>query len=163
MSTYRRMLRYLAAATSGRTACSPSSSCSRSARIESSVPFLIKFTFDQVFTKQRAETLPSRGGCGPRPRRSLRGGVGFVADYLNDWIGQRVVTDMRNELTTHLQQLDLAFFNRQRAGQIVSRVTADVTLVRSSRDRRRRAPSSRTPRPSSAWSRSRSTWTGCWP
>src|SRR5262249_48633064 len=49
-----------------------------------------------------------------------------------DWVGQRVVTDMRNELTTHLQELDLAYFNRQRAGQIVSRVTADVTLVRSS-------------------------------
>ncbi|HKA30317.1 MAG TPA: ABC transporter ATP-binding protein, partial [Candidatus Binatia bacterium] len=62
----------------------------------------------------------------------LRGIVGFVAGYLNDWVGQRVVTDMRNELTTHLQELDLAYFNRQRAGQIVSRVTADVTLVRSS-------------------------------
>jgi ATP-binding cassette, subfamily B, bacterial MsbA len=35
-------------------------------------------------------------------------------------------------VTAHLQTLDLAFFNGQRAGQIVSRVTADVTLVRGS-------------------------------
>ena len=39
---------------------------------------------------------------------------------------QRVITDLRNQLTAHMQTLDLAFFNRQRAGQIVSRVTADV-------------------------------------
>jgi len=60
----------------------------------------------------------------------LRGGLSFGSGYLTDWIGQRVITDLRNELTRHMQSLDLAFFNRQRAGQIVSRVTADVTLVR---------------------------------
>src|SRR5439155_112311 len=60
----------------------------------------------------------------------LRGGLDFGSEYLTDWIGQRVVTDLRNELTVHMQRLDLAFFNRQRAGQIVSRVTTDVSLVR---------------------------------
>jgi subfamily B ATP-binding cassette protein MsbA len=60
----------------------------------------------------------------------LRGVLGFGSAYLTDWIGQRVITDLRNELTAHMQTLDLSFFNRQRAGQIVSRITADVTLVR---------------------------------
>src|SRR5437867_13028378 len=60
-----------------------------------------------------------------------RGGFDFGASYLTDWIGQRVMTDLRNQLTAHMQRLDLAFFNRRRAGQIVSRVTADVALVRS--------------------------------
>src|SRR2546426_5615089 len=58
------------------------------------------------------------------------GGFDFGASYLTDWIGQRVMTDLRNQLTAHMQRLDLAFFNRRRAGQIVSRVTADVALVR---------------------------------
>src|SRR5207247_1061000 len=60
----------------------------------------------------------------------LRGGLDLTSEYLTDWIGQRVVTDLRDQLTTHIQRLDLAFFNRQRAGQIVSRVTTDVSLVR---------------------------------
>jgi subfamily B ATP-binding cassette protein MsbA len=60
----------------------------------------------------------------------LRGAFGFGGGYLMDWVGQRVITDLRNEITQHMQRLDLAFFNKQRAGQLVSRVTADVTLVR---------------------------------
>src|SRR5262249_59289465 len=42
-----------------------------------------------------------------------------------------VVTDMRNELPAHLQDLAVAFSSGQRAGQGGSRVMADVTLVRS--------------------------------
>jgi subfamily B ATP-binding cassette protein MsbA len=60
----------------------------------------------------------------------VRGFLDFGAQYLTDWIGGRVVTDMRKQLTAHLQALDLAYFNRRRAGQIVSRVMADVALVR---------------------------------
>jgi ATP-binding cassette, subfamily B, bacterial MsbA len=97
--------------------------------VESSIPFLAKFTFDQVFTQQHADALPY-AVVGVFVAALVRGGLDFGADYLTDWIGQRVVTDLRNQLTSHMQRLDLAFFNRQRAGQIVSRVTADVTLVR---------------------------------
>ena len=98
--------------------------------VESSIPFLAKFVFDQVFTQQHAEALPF-AVAGVFAAGIVRGGLDFGADYLTDWIGQRVVTDIRNQLTAHMQRLDLTFFNRQRAGQIVSRVTADVTLVRS--------------------------------
>jgi len=97
--------------------------------IESAIPFLAKFTFDQVFTQHHAEALPL-AVIAVFVAAVLRGVFDFGADYLTDWIGQRVVTDLRNVLTAHMQQLDLAFFNRQRAGQVVSRITADVSLVR---------------------------------
>jgi subfamily B ATP-binding cassette protein MsbA len=97
--------------------------------LESAIPFLAKFTFDQVFTHHHIEALPL-AVFGVLSAGILRGGFSFGAGYLTDWVGQRVVTDIRNQLTAHLQRLDLAYFNRQRAGQIVSRVTADVTLVR---------------------------------
>src|SRR5256886_13663541 len=97
--------------------------------VESSIPFLAKFTFDQVFTQQHGEALPL-AVVGVLVLAVLRSGLDFGSEYLTDWIGQRVVTDLRNELTVHMQRLDLAFFNRQRAGQIVSRVTTDVSLVR---------------------------------
>jgi subfamily B ATP-binding cassette protein MsbA len=130
MSTYSRMLRYLRPYVWPHMVLAVLFMLAFSG-IESSVPFLIKFTFDQVFTRQQPEHLQLAVGLA-LALALLRGGVGFVAGYLNDWVGQRIVTDLRNELTTHLQRLDLAFFNKQRAGQIVSRVTADVTLVRSS-------------------------------
>ena len=97
--------------------------------VETSVPFIAKYTFDQVFNQQHPEALPLvvvlvLGAA------FLRGGLDFVGGYLTDWVGQRVVTDLRNELTAHIQRLDLAFFNRRRAGQIVSRVISDVGIVR---------------------------------
>jgi subfamily B ATP-binding cassette protein MsbA len=97
--------------------------------VESAIPFLARYTFDQVFTAQHPEALPL-AVIGVLVLALLRGGLDFGSKYLTDWIGQRVVTDLRNALTSHMQRLDLAFFNRQRAGQIVSRVTADVSLVR---------------------------------
>jgi subfamily B ATP-binding cassette protein MsbA len=97
--------------------------------LESAMPFLAKFTFDQVFTHHHLEALPF-AVAGVLGAGILRGGFSFGSGYLTDWIGQRIVTDIRNQLTAHLQHLDLSYFNRQRAGQVVSRVTADVTLVR---------------------------------
>ena len=130
MNTYRRMLRFLRPYLWPQGALAIGFMLAFSA-IESSIPFLIKFTFDQVFTQQHPEHLRVAVGLA-LGLALVRGGFGFLAGYLNDWIGQRVVTDVRNALTTHLQHLDLAFFNRHRAGQIVSRVMADVTLMRSS-------------------------------
>src|SRR5262249_29920603 len=98
--------------------------------IESSVPFLAKFTFDQVFTQHHDEAL-GWAVVGAVVVGLLRGGLTFVTGYLTDWIGGRVVADLRNQAIGHLQTLDVGFFNRQRAGQIVSRVMADVALVRS--------------------------------
>ena len=90
--------------------------------IESSIPFVAKYTFDQVFTEQQLEALPF-AIVGVLVLAIGRGVLDFAAKYLSDWVGQRIVTDLRNALTAHMQRLDLAFFNRQRAGQIVSRVT----------------------------------------
>jgi len=95
---------------------------------ESALPFLLKFSFDQVFTQKHEAALPL-AVIGVLVLALLRGAFDFGASYMNDWIGQRVVTDLRSALTAHLQRLDLSFFNRQRAGQIVSRVVADTSLV----------------------------------
>jgi subfamily B ATP-binding cassette protein MsbA len=130
MNTYRRMLRYLRPYVWPQMVLAVVFMLAFSG-IESSVPFLIKFTFDQVFSRQQPEHLQLAVALA-LALALLRGGVGFVAGYLNDWVGQRIVTDLRNELTAHLQRLDVAFFNKQRAGQVVSRVTADVALVRGS-------------------------------
>jgi subfamily B ATP-binding cassette protein MsbA len=47
-------------------------------------------------------------------------------------IEQKVIRDIRNRLYAHLHRLSLSFFHASRTGQIISRITADVGLVRNS-------------------------------
>jgi subfamily B ATP-binding cassette protein MsbA len=98
--------------------------------VESAIPFIIKRFFDDIFAHQRGDALAIVVAAA-LGASLIRGALGFAADYGTDWIGGRVVADLRNQVTGHLQELDPGFFNKQRAGQIVSRVTADVGLVRS--------------------------------
>ena len=129
MSNYRRLLRYLQPYVWPRGVIAVVCMLGFSA-VESGLPFVAKFTFDQVFTQHHQGALPL-AAVAVLVSALLRGGLDFASGYLPDWIGQRVVTDLRNELTAHMQRLDLAFFNRRRAGQITARVLNDVGLVRS--------------------------------
>lgn len=45
------------------------------------------------------------------------------------YIGQRVVTDLRNELYNHIQRQSLAFFTHNPTGILMSRITSDVGLI----------------------------------
>ena len=46
-------------------------------------------------------------------------------------LGERVVADLRNRLYAHLVGLDQAFFEKNRSGELVSRLSADTELLRS--------------------------------
>ncbi len=54
----------------------------------------------------------------------------FVRGYLLAFIGERVMADLRLRLFEHLQGLSLSFFNERRTGELVSRLTNDVSTVR---------------------------------
>ena len=59
--------------------------------------------------------------------------LGFLFDfgqtYLMQWTGQRAMFDLRRELMAHLQTLDLAFYDKNPVGRIVTRVTTDVDVL----------------------------------
>jgi subfamily B ATP-binding cassette protein MsbA len=55
---------------------------------------------------------------------------GFLGSYILDWIGERIVADLRKELYEHLNLLSLRFFSNQRLGEITSRLTNDVAAIR---------------------------------
>jgi ATP-binding cassette, subfamily B, bacterial MsbA len=54
----------------------------------------------------------------------------FTRTYLVARAEQGVNRDMRNQVYDHIVELDLSFFGRVRMGQIVSRLTTEVELVR---------------------------------
>jgi subfamily B ATP-binding cassette protein MsbA len=54
----------------------------------------------------------------------------YVQQYTVALVQGRVTRDLRDDLYAHLIRLDLPFFQRTRAGQVISRVTGDVDQVR---------------------------------
>jgi subfamily B ATP-binding cassette protein MsbA len=54
----------------------------------------------------------------------------FIQSYLLAYIGERIVFDVRTALYTHLQKLSLDFYAAQRVGDLVSRLSSDVTQMR---------------------------------
>jgi len=93
------------------------------------MPFLIRHIFDDVFTNKNLFALKVLPfvivGV-----FLLRGVVGFGSTYLTEYVGQRIVADLRAALNDHIQHLSLSFFNRTPTGTIVSRITNDVAMVR---------------------------------
>ena len=56
-------------------------------------------------------------------------GMTYVETYLTGWVGERILADLRAQLFGHLQRLSLGFFERNRAGVIISRLTNDVEAI----------------------------------
>jgi ABC-type multidrug transport system fused ATPase/permease subunit len=61
-------------------------------------------------------------------------GIGTIATssaqtYFTGWTGERILADLRNTLFRHLQRLSLGFYERNRAGVIISRLTNDVEAL----------------------------------
>ncbi len=54
-----------------------------------------------------------------------------VRFYYVMWLGERVVADIRDALFKHLMELTPSFFETQKTGDVVSRLTADTTLIKS--------------------------------
>jgi ATP-binding cassette subfamily B multidrug efflux pump len=53
----------------------------------------------------------------------------FVQMYTMQYTGQLAMFDLRKQLMEHLQHLDLAFFDRNPVGRLVTRVTTDVDVL----------------------------------
>src|SRR5437588_5460977 len=59
----------------------------------------------------------------------LMGIVGFADQYLSAWISERFVLDLRTRVFGHLQKLSVGFFERRRLGDVLARLTGDITAI----------------------------------
>jgi ABC-type multidrug transport system fused ATPase/permease subunit len=50
----------------------------------------------------------------------------IITAYLFNFVGQRVLFDIRNQLFQHLERLHMGFYHRTKVGEVVSRVNSDV-------------------------------------
>ncbi|HVO69256.1 MAG TPA: ABC transporter ATP-binding protein, partial [Aggregatilineaceae bacterium] len=84
------------------------------------------------------DTVTKFHGLGPLNRLAglligiflLQAAFSFLQSYLLAYIGERIVFDLRTTLYTHLQELSLDFYAARRVGDLVSRLSSDVTQMR---------------------------------
>jgi len=54
----------------------------------------------------------------------------IIGNYHINYVGERIVVDLRRQLYAHLHTLSVKFFTTRRVGELVSRMSSDVTVMR---------------------------------
>jgi ATP-binding cassette, subfamily B, multidrug efflux pump len=106
-------------------------------------PFLFKVAIDNYLTSRRPEhpTWLARQ-LSPNPVTGITQLAGlyvaalvltylfeFVQTYLIQWMGQKVMFDLRSQIFRHIQGMHVAFFDRNPVGRLVTRLTSDVDAL----------------------------------
>ena len=57
--------------------------------------------------------------------------ISVLESYINAWISQRIIFDMKNEMYRHLQWMPHSFFTTEKQGDIITRMNTDISGVSS--------------------------------
>lgn len=95
----------------------------------SALPFLLQPVFDEVFTNGTPRLLMLVCG-GIFFAFVVKGVSSFGESVIMTYVGQRIISDLQNRLFSHIMSLDLAFFHGTSSGDLLSRFTNDVNLMR---------------------------------
>jgi ATP-binding cassette, subfamily B, multidrug efflux pump len=91
-------------------------------------PYLIKVAIDRYILARR---LAGLDGLAALYLTVLV--VAFVSEYIQTWTmqltGQRIMFDLRMAIYSHLQRLDLRYYDRNPVGRLMTRVTSDVDVL----------------------------------
>ncbi len=104
-------------------------------------PLLVKVAVDTYMTPNAQPSWASRH-LSPQPLPGITELAGlylltlflsfaldFVQTYLMQWTGQKIMFDMRKQIFRHIQFQDVAFFDKNPVGRLVTRVTSDVDAL----------------------------------
>jgi ABC-type multidrug transport system fused ATPase/permease subunit len=91
-------------------------------------PFLAKYAVDDGISEQDLRALWWIVGAFLLAGL-LNWAMSYAQTYLTGWVGERILADLRVGLFRHLQRLSLGFYERTRAGVIISRLTNDVEAI----------------------------------
>ena len=93
-----------------------------------SQPWILKVAIDNHIVKGDTAGLPALAAAflGVIFSESL---LTFVEIYLLQYVGQKVMYDIRVELFSHIQRLSARFFDKTPVGSLVSRLTSDIEVL----------------------------------
>ncbi len=96
--------------------------------VDAGAILLFKVLVDDVLTPQDFGAFP-RIALAFLGITLLMGFLGFVGEYLGAWIGENFLHRMRTRVFAHLHTLSVSFFDRRRLGDLMTRLTGDVTAI----------------------------------
>ncbi len=94
-----------------------------------SVPLGLRELLDAVF-EQGDDSLLNLLAIGLFILFIVQAAFSFAGNYHLEWVGERVITDLRKKVYEHLHRLGFRFFAERRLGEITSRLTNDVGSIR---------------------------------
>lgn len=94
------------------------------------LPVALRFLIDNGFAANDVGTINRYFGWF-FAAAAVFGGFAALRYYLVSWLGERVVADIRTEVYDRVIRMDPTFFETTRTGEVLSRLTADTTLVQS--------------------------------
>lgn len=97
---------------------------------DGAVPFLVKHVLDGVFARQDRSLLYIIPAVLVL-FAVVRAAAEFGQQYLMSRVGHLVVRDLRNQINSHLLKFAPDYFVTHSSGDLVSRITSDVVMVRS--------------------------------
>jgi ATP-binding cassette, subfamily B, bacterial MsbA len=89
---------------------------------------LVKPALDDIFVEKNSAMLvwiPALVGL----VYMLKGACDFGQYYLMSYIGQSIIRDLREQMFVRLEEMSVGFFVRHSTGELLSRMSNDVTLV----------------------------------
>jgi ATP-binding cassette subfamily B protein len=91
-------------------------------------PYLVKIAIDRHVTPG---ILTGLGGIAAAYLAILAASFAleYAQTYMMQMIGQRIMFDMRMQIYSHLQRLDVSFYDRNPVGRLMTRVTTDVDVI----------------------------------
>jgi len=94
------------------------------------LPVALRFVIDNGFVANDAGTINRYFGWF-FVAAAVFGAFAALRYYLVSWLGERVVADVRTAVYDRVIRMDPTFFESTRTGEVLSRLTADTTLVQS--------------------------------
>ncbi len=99
--------------------------------LTSAIAFLVKPALDDIFLQQDA-TMLKLLPLGLILIFAVKGVSNYFQSYFIGFVGNRIVTDIREEVFNHIQSLSLSFFNAIPSGALTSRVIYDIGMIQRS-------------------------------
>jgi ATP-binding cassette subfamily B protein len=94
------------------------------------LPVALRYLIDNGFANNDVGTINRYFGWF-FAAAAVFGGFAALRYYLVSWLGERVVADIRTRVYDRVIRMDPTFFETTRTGEVLSRLTADTTLVQS--------------------------------
>ena len=93
-----------------------------------SMPWMLKISIDRVLPNAD-EVLFWILACVMLVLYLMRSLLRYIASYTVDYLGVRLLIDLRQKVFSHLQSLSLRFYQEYRTGKLISNVISDVAML----------------------------------